>query len=430
VNIGGLYNLFFYQPIYNLLLFVYGIVRSFPLSIIIMTIIVRSAMIPLFMRQLRSTKAMQELAPRIKELQAQYKGDPVAANQAVQALYKENGVNPLMGCLPLLIQMPFLWGLYGAFNTILHNDASVKTLQRDLYPLVRPIFGNSAPDLHFLWLNLGQTDPIFLLPVIAAILTFMQIRMAMTTQKAKPKPGDPPDPTAATNNMMQFMMPALTLFMGTRFPAGLALYWCVTTLFTVVQQYFVNGRNWGGLFRGIPALEHLGSPMPVPAIVDSAPVSGIGRGRKPQVVVEAETDKAALKKTEAVERKPVKALPAPAEVDTPNVVDTDEDPVEAAIAEATNQIKRPTPARAVTRPTATPKKDAVKLVTNGARNGTAPTSQPIRVATAGSSSAAAPRTGKTPTRPVGTTTRARSAGASNSQRPASTRSGNQPRKKK
>jgi len=277
-TLGGLFHIFFYEPTYNLLMFVYSILHSFPLAIVGMTLILRTFMIPLFMKQLQSQKAMQELAPQIQAIQKEYKAEPMESQKRVSALYKENGVNPLAGCLPLLVQMPFLWGLYGAFQGILKPEVTASLLNNDLYPFVRPFFGPNGltqiPNMFFFGLRLDHISPFpFILPVIAGLLTFIQLRMAAP----KPKPqtavvAGQPDASAATMKMMQYMMPLLTLFMGTRFQAGLALYWCVTTSFTVGQQYFVNGRNWGPLLDGIPGIAKYVPTSAVPAIVDAAPI--------------------------------------------------------------------------------------------------------------------------------------------------------------
>jgi hypothetical protein len=126
--------------------------------------------------------------------------------------------------------------------------------------------------MHFLWLqgvhSLGTPDPLHILPVLAAVLTFIQLRMAMPVRK-KPVPGAASDPTAQATQTTMYLMPVMTLFFGWSFFSGLALYWCISTLFSAVQQYFLSG--WGSLFVGIPGMEHL---VPEPKDTPGLAVAG------------------------------------------------------------------------------------------------------------------------------------------------------------
>ncbi len=278
--LAGPFNLFFYEPIYNLLMVIYELIHlvlpagAFAAAIIVLTLLLRCAMIPLTRKQLKSSREMQVLQPRLKELQAQYKNNPQELMAAQRALYKEHGVNPASGCLPLVIQMPFLYALYGAFLTVLPRTSEAPSnllahINGDLYPFVPKL--HALPNIHFLWTSLGTPDPLHILPVLAAILTFVQLRMAMPVRK-KPAPGTAAqsDPTTQATSMMQYIMPFFTLFIGWTFPAGLALYWCVSTGFSAVQQYFISG--WGSLFVGVPGMEHLvPAPKELPALPARTP---------------------------------------------------------------------------------------------------------------------------------------------------------------
>src|SRR5260221_3968664 len=185
--------------------------------------------------------------------------------RAQQALSRERGVSPAKGCLPLLIQMPFLYALYFSFNTVLRQPDQAKMLKAinsDLYPFMPHLTLHTLPSTFFLWANLAAPDPLHIFPILAAILTFLQLRMAMPVKKPQVR-GAQADSTAqataTATNTMQYMMPAITLFIGLSFPAGLAMYWCVSTLFSAVQQYFLNG-NFGSLFVGVPGMQHLVPP--------------------------------------------------------------------------------------------------------------------------------------------------------------------------
>ncbi len=281
--IGDLFHTVFYGPVFNLLMLIYHVFSgiwlagAFALSIIVLTLLVRAAMIPLTRKQLQSSRQMQVLAPKLKELQGRHRGDPQALMAAQQALYKEHGYSPAAGCLPLLIQMPFLYALFFSFNTVL-NPASphetiaqhIARINNDIYAFIPHLsVSGGLPATQFLWANLAHPDPLYILPFLAGVLTFIQLRMAMPVRK---KTAGAPDATAQATQSMQYIMPVMTFIFGMRFPAGLALYWCVGTLFSAVQQYFLNG--WGSLFVGIPGMQHL---VPTPQESPSLAFSSVAR---------------------------------------------------------------------------------------------------------------------------------------------------------
>ncbi len=250
-EIGYLFNLIFTFPILNGLLLLYRLFGDFGLSIIVLTIVIKLILFPLTLQQLRSMKATQALQPQMAEIKKRYAKDQQAQALATQALYKEYGVNPLAGCLPLLLQLPVLYGLFGAFNDILRYTGKdpLAHINQLIYPFL-PHF-TSVPNLNLTWFTflnshwsfpLSQPDPTHILPILAGLATFVQLRMSQpkTTNTAAAN-----DPTQQSMKTMQYVMPLVTVFFGWTFPAGLALYWTVSSIFQAVQQYFVTG--WGGL---------------------------------------------------------------------------------------------------------------------------------------------------------------------------------------
>jgi len=202
------------QPATELLKFLYGLLGSYGLAIIVFTLIIRVVLTPLMMQQVRSQKAMSALQPYLQEIQKKYAKDKEKLNQETMALYKEAGVNPLGGCLPLLIQMPILGGLYYALMNLVSTTPEFR-----------------AP---FLWLpNLAEKEgPPYILIIIMVASQFLYQRI-MT----------PPTPTAdpqqqATNRMMQFM-PLLFAVMFINFQSGIVLYWVATNIVSIVQQYII-----------------------------------------------------------------------------------------------------------------------------------------------------------------------------------------------
>ncbi len=373
--IGSLFFYIFQQPIFNLLMAIYAVIHSFWLAIVIMTLLLRSAMVPLVFRQLRSSKVMQQIQPEVQEIQRKYRSEPLVMQQQLSALYKSYNYNPYASCLPLLVQLPFLYGLYGAFNTILRDPhVTAAKLNAQLYPFVRTIFYgpsglNHLPNTAFLAINLAQPDPTHILPILAALLTLIQTRMSLMRNRNAPRTSGSPDPSAATMQMMQIIMPIFTLFIGWTFPAGLALYWIVTTLYSVVQQYFFNGRNWGGLFAGIPGLERFLPQTPASAlatsagVVDSTLTSPNGR-RTSRTSVKEEPAESPAKSGAP------KALP-PAKTNGATNGDTRSDGTLAAPKTPTKPLK-PTAVKTTSTPSrpVSAKKDAVKLVPQ-ASNGSA-----------------------------------------------------------
>ena len=184
---------------------------QYGLSIIILVIIVRTLILPLTIKQVKSSKAMQAIQPELMKIKEKYKDEPEKQQQETMKLFQENKVNPMAGCMPLLIQMPIFIALYNAiyYNTYLRENT-------------------------FLWLELGSPDKTFVLPILAALTTFLQTKM-MT--KMNPSSAQGP---------MQFMMmiyPVLIFFMSYNFPAALPLYWVFSNIYTIVQNFFLYRNN-------------------------------------------------------------------------------------------------------------------------------------------------------------------------------------------
>ena len=181
-------------------------VGSYGLAIILLTVIIKMLLYPLTVKQVKSMKAMQELSPKMKKIQEKYKDNPQVMQQKVGALYKEAGVNPLAGCLPLIIQMPILMGMYYA-----------------LYNFTYP----SPEAAQFLWLpSMSESDPLYILPVLSAFTTFLQQKMTTTEM----------------NQQMKVMMVVMPLFIGwisLTFPSGLVLYWVTMNVVQIAQQWWM-----------------------------------------------------------------------------------------------------------------------------------------------------------------------------------------------
>ena len=191
--------------------FLYGLtnmlgVPSYGLAIVIMTVIVKLILYPLTKKQIESTKAMMSIQPKMKEIQEKYKDDKQRLNMELANLYKNEGVNPLAGCLPLLVQMPIMIVIFYGI--------------RD--------FSYAGPS-NFLWMEtISNPDPMYILPILSALTTFIQSKQTM------------PDTSSPQNKIMLYFMPLFIGYISLNFPAGLVIYWVVMNIMQIGQQALMN----------------------------------------------------------------------------------------------------------------------------------------------------------------------------------------------
>lgn len=245
--VGEIFNFFIIDPMINGLALLYFVFfGQFWLSIVIFTIAVRLATLPLTLKQTRQMRGMSGLQPRIRQIQERYANDRGRASQETMKLYREAGVNPL-GCFgPMLIQLPIWIGLFQALRSTLPTDPdSLIGLAQRFYAWLPPVHETVPLNSGFLWMNLAYPDPSpFIMPILVAATTWAQQKM--TTMPAMD------DRQASTNRMMLWMMPLMLGFFTLQFPSGLALYWITSNIIGVGIQYFQTG--WGPLFsRSAPA---------------------------------------------------------------------------------------------------------------------------------------------------------------------------------
>jgi YidC/Oxa1 family membrane protein insertase len=232
---------YFSQPMINGLLLLYGYMgHNLALSIAIFTVALRLLIIPLTLPQQRSAKKMQEMqqSAEWKEIQKKYAKDREKLAQEQMRLYKEWGVSPLGGCLPLLIQFPIWIGLYQAISQLVSgNPLQLLHLAKSIYPFLPDLSRLIPVEPRFLWLNLGHPDPIYILPVLVAATTWYS--QAMMTP---PSTGGGDDQAAAMAQSMKWTMPLMFGFFALQFPAGLSLYFIISNLVSVAIQYFTTGE--------------------------------------------------------------------------------------------------------------------------------------------------------------------------------------------
>jgi YidC/Oxa1 family membrane protein insertase len=228
-----MFQTFFYQPIFNLLIWLYNIIpgHDLGLAIIALTVIIKLALLPLSKQSIKSQKALQELQPKIDEIKKKYANKKEEQAKAMMELYKQEKVNPFSSCLPLLVQLPFLWAVFRVFRNGL-NGGSLDLV----YSFIsRP---ETLKLTSFGFLDLSQ--PNMVLAVLAGLAQFWQAKM-MSTKRPEIKSEGSKDENmmAIMNKQMLYFMPVLTVVICMRFPSGLALYWLTTTILTAFQQLYI-----------------------------------------------------------------------------------------------------------------------------------------------------------------------------------------------
>lgn len=236
-----MFDLIVVKPLANILFAIYSFLpgHDFGLAVIILTALLRFALWPLVAKQLHSQKKMQALQPEIAKLKKQAGGDKQKENALMMELYKEREINPLASCLPLLIQLPFLFGLYIVFN---QSTSGVKGFEGYLYePIKNLAFMQSVLADHSLFIPklLGLVDLAakhnIVLALLAGASQFYQVR------QITPQVTDKDDPNAAISKMTMWLFPVVTGYIGYTLIAALPLYWTVSNAVSILQQSIIMG---------------------------------------------------------------------------------------------------------------------------------------------------------------------------------------------
>ena len=264
---GNPLNDLFINPLINALVLLNIVVSgNFGLSIILFTILLRIVTIPFTIRQLESTKAMQAAQPEMQTIQKKYK-DPKRRQEEMVKLYREHNINPLGCFMPMLIQMAVFIALYRALAHLVGGSPeSLVGLSQRLYPI--GVLQEQIPlNQSFLWMNMGEADTTFILPLIVGLSTYVQQRMTITPN-ASPQ-------QQQQQQMMTWLLPMMLVFFTLNLPAGVGVYWVVSNVFSLIASYYVYGRrilSWRQLL-----------PMPPES---QAPAAG-RKEHKPDIEAEA-----------------------------------------------------------------------------------------------------------------------------------------------
>lgn len=256
---GEIFNTFLINPIINVLVLIYqtlsllGIPFALGFAIITLTVLIKLVTYPLTTTQLKSAQKMQAIKPHLDRLKDKHGHDKARLQQETMRLYKEHGVNPAAGCLPLLIQLPIFIALYNVFIQIVNVNTveSVNNINRVLYSQL--LFLDKAWDANFFGISLAANPSqwssggsvLLLVPILTGGLQFIQSKMMMPKeegleQKKEKSSGD--DWQKVMQTQMVYIMPVMIGFFSYTFPVGLSLYWNVFTLFGIIQQYLLQRK--------------------------------------------------------------------------------------------------------------------------------------------------------------------------------------------
>jgi YidC/Oxa1 family membrane protein insertase len=246
-TIVGIYTTFFYEPLFNLLVIIYNVLpgHDLALAIIVMTLLIRILLYPISHWSIKSQKMMQDLQPKISEINAKYKENKEKRYEETMKLYKSEKVNPLSSCLPLLIQLPFFIALFHVFQDGFHVES--------LSSLYQYVENPGSLNPMALWGFLDLSKRSIPLVVLVGAAQFWQGHMLIRRRpQVHTGPARDEDFAVLVNQQMAYVMPVVIMVAAWQFPAGVALYWFLTTAFMAVQQWYVFRRHNPSSYAALP----------------------------------------------------------------------------------------------------------------------------------------------------------------------------------
>lgn len=257
------FDAFLVYPLTNILVAIYSLLASFQIpyslgfSIVVLTILIRAVLWPLTGAQLKAAKKMQGVSGHLANLKEKHKGDSKRIQQETMKLYKEHGINPAAGCLPIIVQIPIIWGLYSMLQKVVNISPSAVIAQINEIVYFPALHLSKPWDPTFFGISLAQGPSslistlgpaVLLVPIVTGVIQFAQSKMMMpqksnATNNLKKKD----DFATAFQSQATYIFPVMIGFFSYTFPLGLSLYWNTFTIFGIIQQYKISG--WGGLLR-------------------------------------------------------------------------------------------------------------------------------------------------------------------------------------
>lgn len=251
------------QPFTNVLLMITMLVKNFGVAIILFTILIKLITYPLTARQMKSSQAMQDMqkSPRYLKMQEKYKDNKEKLAEEQMKLYKELGVSPFGSCLPMLIQLPVIFGLYQSImRAMASTPLELVKLERMIYPFLDPTKVLPIQN-RFLWMDLGQPERLMVGGIGIPVLTILVILSTVVQTRVMQPPSEGGnDQAAAMTNSMTMTMPILMGVMAYQFSAGLALYFVVSNLTTIAQYAAMGKTDWSRIFPWIKSKPKVSKP--------------------------------------------------------------------------------------------------------------------------------------------------------------------------
>lgn len=247
--LGTLWNLILVTPIFNILTAIYQLTGSLGFSIILLTIFIRTVLLPVMLPSVRGMKKQRDIQPELDKLKKKYKYDQKVLAKKQMELFKKHGINPASGCLTQIVMITVLIALYSVIRKF-SDSFDIIEMNKLLYFTFLKFDTSEVVETMFLYFDLAKPDPLYIIPILAGIFQFISSKMMQPYSKvgskaAKKTPDKKDDMAYNMQTQMLYLMPIMTVIIGVKLPAGAALYILVTTIFSIVQYYFVSG--WGGL---------------------------------------------------------------------------------------------------------------------------------------------------------------------------------------
>lgn len=230
----------------KILALIYSVIPNFGLSIMIFGIITRLLLVPFYVKQIRSSRVVMKIQPKIKDIKKRYASDRQTMQRKLMELYSEYGYNPMAGCLPTILQFILIIGMFNALrNPGVYVFTDPAVLQEATNQFFMWIPNISRPDLLS---NVISTDVLSfadklpgLLPIITAVLTYLQMAYAPMMSSANAgQTNQQGDPMSGMNRTFKIVLPIMFLIYGVSFDAGIVIYWTMGTIFQIAQQFIVN----------------------------------------------------------------------------------------------------------------------------------------------------------------------------------------------
>jgi YidC/Oxa1 family membrane protein insertase len=247
--IATVWNTVLVTPILNLLMGAYALTADLGVSIILLTIVIRGALVPIILPSIRTMKKQRELQPELAKIKEKYANNKQKQAEMQMKLFKENGINPASGCSTQIVMLVILIALFNVIRKFALAGTPADINAHVYFDFLK-LAGDKPLDLTFWYMDLSKPDPLYILAVLSGLFQLVATKMMMPAAKkieklAKATPKKTDDMATQMQQQMLYMMPVMNVVIGVTLPAGVVLYIVATSLFSIVQNYFVYG--WGGL---------------------------------------------------------------------------------------------------------------------------------------------------------------------------------------